>query len=231
MAYTTPRTWVVGETVTAAQFNQQIRDNLNALWVGTTAGDMAYFTSNTARARLGIGAAGSLLRSTGSAPAWLAPGTEGKVLTISAGVPAWVAPAYVPYTDRCSVYNATNLNSVPNGAITWANEHYDTSGWHSTSVNTQRITVNAAGTYIATAYILHTGQSTLLTYRAAILVNNLTVVSGETTQLENSRQPEFSLTTRPIDLVNGNYFSVYLDLSGISVNVDATSYFSVVRIA
>lgn len=31
MAWTTPRTWVAGETVTAALFNTHIRDNLNAL--------------------------------------------------------------------------------------------------------------------------------------------------------------------------------------------------------
>lgn len=31
MAYTTPRTWVAGERPTAAQFNQEIRDNIAAL--------------------------------------------------------------------------------------------------------------------------------------------------------------------------------------------------------
>jgi len=31
MAYTTPRTWVTGELVTAAMLNQQIRDNENAI--------------------------------------------------------------------------------------------------------------------------------------------------------------------------------------------------------
>ncbi len=30
MAYTTPRTWVAGEVLTAAQLNEQIRDNLTA---------------------------------------------------------------------------------------------------------------------------------------------------------------------------------------------------------
>ncbi len=32
MAWTTPRTWVVGETPTAAQFNAHVRDNLNFLY-------------------------------------------------------------------------------------------------------------------------------------------------------------------------------------------------------
>ena len=32
MAWTTPRTWVAGEVVTAALMNAQIRDNVNAVW-------------------------------------------------------------------------------------------------------------------------------------------------------------------------------------------------------
>jgi len=32
MAYSSPRTWVTGEVVTAAHMNQEVRDNLNALF-------------------------------------------------------------------------------------------------------------------------------------------------------------------------------------------------------
>src|SRR4030095_8765276 len=32
MAWTTPKTWSAGETLTAANFNTHIRDNLNATW-------------------------------------------------------------------------------------------------------------------------------------------------------------------------------------------------------
>lgn len=32
MAYTTPRTWVIGETVTAAMLNEQVRDNISYLY-------------------------------------------------------------------------------------------------------------------------------------------------------------------------------------------------------
>ncbi len=44
MAWTTPRTWVAGETPTAAQFNAHVRDNLDALSLHThdgSAGDGA----------------------------------------------------------------------------------------------------------------------------------------------------------------------------------------------
>lgn len=37
MAWTTPRTWVAGETVTAALFNSHIRDNFNAIGAAWTA--------------------------------------------------------------------------------------------------------------------------------------------------------------------------------------------------
>jgi hypothetical protein len=34
MAYTTPRTWTAGETVTAALMNTHLRDNLTAIVTG-----------------------------------------------------------------------------------------------------------------------------------------------------------------------------------------------------
>lgn len=42
MAWTTPRTWTVGEVVTAAQMNEQLRDNLNYLKSRTDVADYAY---------------------------------------------------------------------------------------------------------------------------------------------------------------------------------------------
>ncbi len=74
MAFTTPRTWTYGETVTEAQFNEQIRDNFNAVWVGTTAGDIDYYTSSTTKTRLAGGTANALkylqLDSGGTALQW-----------------------------------------------------------------------------------------------------------------------------------------------------------------
>ena len=60
MAFTTPRTWTYGETVTEAQFNEQLRDNMNALWVGQAAGDIDYYTSSTTKTRLAGGTANAL---------------------------------------------------------------------------------------------------------------------------------------------------------------------------
>jgi hypothetical protein len=51
---------------------------------GTTAGDLDYYTSGTAKARLGIGTAGQLLtvNSGATAPEWAAPPSGGKVLQV-----------------------------------------------------------------------------------------------------------------------------------------------------
>ncbi len=39
--FTTPRTWAIGELITKAMLDQQIRDNENAMWVYTAAGQIA----------------------------------------------------------------------------------------------------------------------------------------------------------------------------------------------
>ena len=70
MAFNNGFTAVTGATYTAAQYNTYVRDNFTAIWVGTTAGDMDYYTSATAKTRVAIGANGSYLESSGSAPSW-----------------------------------------------------------------------------------------------------------------------------------------------------------------
>lgn len=53
--------------------NTHVRDNLLATAAGvvTTAGDMAYATAANTLARLAVGAASAVMRSTGSAPSWV----------------------------------------------------------------------------------------------------------------------------------------------------------------
>lgn len=71
MAFNNTFTAVVGATYTASQYNTYVRDNFTAIWVGTTAGDIDYYTSASAKTRLAIGTAGQILMSTGSAPSWV----------------------------------------------------------------------------------------------------------------------------------------------------------------
>lgn len=57
-------------TYTAAQYNTHVKGNFNSIWVGTTAGDLDYYTSSTAKTRLAIGASGRVLTSNGTIPTW-----------------------------------------------------------------------------------------------------------------------------------------------------------------
>ncbi len=79
MAWTAPRTWVTGETVTAALMNAHIRDNLleTSAATVTTAGDIAFAdAANSMGSRVGIGAANSHLVSDGSSPVWRTIATD-----------------------------------------------------------------------------------------------------------------------------------------------------------
>ncbi|TXH55815.1 MAG: hypothetical protein E6Q97_07940 [Desulfurellales bacterium] len=72
MAFDNSFTAVTGATYTAAQYNTHVRGNFSAIWVYTTAGDIAYAVNSTTLSRLGIGTSGYLLSSNGSAPLWVA---------------------------------------------------------------------------------------------------------------------------------------------------------------
>lgn len=82
-----------GDWIDAAWGNTYWRDNFAALYPYTTAGDLAYGVSaGGALARLGIGGAGALLYSGGSAPAWKAAGAVGEFLYgAGAAAPSWLA--------------------------------------------------------------------------------------------------------------------------------------------
>lgn len=72
MSITVVPSAITGQTLSAAQWNTQVRDNINGIWVLTTAGDLLYATGASAAARLAAGAAYKTLRmnSAGNAPEW-----------------------------------------------------------------------------------------------------------------------------------------------------------------
>lgn len=72
MAYSAHPTVVTGQTWSAANQNQYVKGNFDALWPFTTAGDLAYATGATALNRLAIGTARQVLRvnSGATAPEW-----------------------------------------------------------------------------------------------------------------------------------------------------------------
>lgn len=82
----------------------------------------------------------------------LAIGTTGQVLTVAGGVPSWATPASGSSFAGVSLWKSAN-QSYSSGAgvnATFDSELFDTHGYHSTSTNTDRITIPSgkAGYYL-----------------------------------------------------------------------------------
>jgi hypothetical protein len=89
----------------------------------TTTGDIIYASAANTPARLGIG-------------------STDQVLKVSSGIPAWGAAPKSAFVG-CRLFNSGNLTITNNTitAATWDSETFDTDGFHSTSTNTNRITI------------------------------------------------------------------------------------------
>jgi len=101
---------------------------------GTTAGDIDYYTSSTAKARIGIGTAGQVLKVNSGATA-----------------PEWGAAPAASFVG-VSLFNSSATTSIANNTATAAlfdSESFDSDAFHSTVTNTSRITipVGKAGKY------------------------------------------------------------------------------------
>jgi len=129
MAWTSPRTWVTGELVTASILNTYVRDNQDALDDGRlsiasqAAGDVVYASSSTQLARLAKDE-GKFLKSGASAVSWAAVESdigivEGR-LTASTGVPVTIADVsgttniyFTPYAgNRIALYDGSSAWEV-----------------------------------------------------------------------------------------------------------------------
>jgi len=109
--------------VTAANDWNVMVANFDAIWVGTTGGDMDYYSSSTAKTRIAIGSAFTFLRSNGSVPAWLSLvyRRQGGSATV------WSTPGTTTYTPTATIIQAgTQDVTVSSGgtnsvAITYPN--------------------------------------------------------------------------------------------------------------
>ena len=126
--------------------------NLNP---GTTAGDIDYYTSSTAKARIAIGTAGQVLQvnAGATAPEWAA--------VVSATGPA------------ISVYRTTDQTVTANTytKVQFTSEEFDTDSCYDTSLH--RFTPNVAGKYLIQHCIIGTG-----TQNYSILYKNGTRIKG-----------------------------------------------------
>ncbi len=128
MAWTAPRTWVTGETVTAALMNAHIRDNLleTSAATVTTAGDIAFAdAANSMGSRLAIGAATTHLVSTGSVPVWRASATDVDSGSAAAGPTSYTTLADVPtwgFTTEIEVTVTTGTVALVLFKATLAND-------------------------------------------------------------------------------------------------------------
>lgn len=206
MAYTAPYTFTALELLTAAKMNA-IQANITALWAGTTAGDMDYYTSSSAKTRVGIGGAGAILRSTGSAPSWLSIGTTGQILASNGTALNWVSG------ER---YIFVHLNSD----VALATGDYQ--GWfmippalNATNITHVSACRKAGGTGVPALQLRN------VTYSLDVLSTKVTIDSGETTS--------GSAATQPVINTLNNYCETYAQFA-VDVDAAGTNTFNCVFI-
>lgn len=122
MAWTTPRTWVAGETVTAAIMNTHVRDNLN--WLDTRIGGRAATNATQAIAANTITTANN-----GGTAAWTASQDSGGFVSATGGtttpitIPTGLGGIYVVGFHYFQVANSAGRLTAwlqVNGAGTYA---------------------------------------------------------------------------------------------------------------
>jgi hypothetical protein len=158
----TPRTWALGDYITAALMNAQLRDNLNALWPYTTKGDLAVALSSTGLDRLPVGANGQILTP-----------DSNQALGIK-----WAGAS-------CCSASRSNASSVNNGVstqLTLVTEDFDTDGFYPGGGNVITIPTGLDGIYLVGGQGYWQSSATPNTQRAICLYINTTYYYSSTVQ-------------------------------------------------
>jgi len=185
--------------------------NLNP---GTTAGDIDYYTSSTAKARIAIGTAGQVLKvnAGGTAPEWGAAAGSG-----------FVGVALVK-TSTQSVSNGTET------AITYTSETYDTDGFHDNSTNTSRLTIPSGkgGKYLFTGCYSFAQNATGVRY-LNLKVNNTTNLYLDFENSNSSGYDQFNSFSFVFNLVATDYVEMFA-FDGVVFIINSRAAISVVAI-
>jgi hypothetical protein len=123
--------------------------------------------------------------------------------------------AATPTFNGASVYDAAT-QSIPNSAwtlLTYSAEHYDTSNYHSTAVNTSRLVAPVTGYYLCRASANFAASGT--GYRALAICKNSAGVAG--TSFGGDFRPAATGTITLLNvsttlyLVAGDYLEVFVN--------------------
>lgn len=162
MAWTSPRTWVSGEVVSAALLNAHLRDNLleTAPAKVTTAGDVVYANGANSLARLAANA-GKLLHSSSTAPYW-GMAQPGEWFSMGAALTQNTTQSVDHNTiTAISWTDAEVFDHVPSGFT----------ALHSTASNPTRVVMTQRGFWFASG-IVDYASSTGGGVRSAVLRKN-----------------------------------------------------------
>lgn len=192
MSYNVVPTVATGDWITAGWVNTYIGGNFGALWVGTTAGDMDYYTSATDKARRAIGSAYQALR-----------------VNAAANAPVW---DHLMHMTR--LYRSSTQNYLSGAAadINWNAEVIDDQGWHDNSSNPNRVTLDFTGYCIPIASIYwnkNAGGSGTFHLTAKIQKNGVDTPNKVTVFEEiSAATKQFTFGGIPVSVVPTDYLSV-----------------------
>lgn len=117
MGYTSGYTAVTGANFTSAQYNQYVRDNLQACWgMGAMAGAILYLDASHNNYTLAAGFAGQFLKSNTGYPIWVFPDKPISGLQRQGGsASAWDTPGSSNYTPsqmlvQAGIVDVTDVN-------------------------------------------------------------------------------------------------------------------------
>jgi hypothetical protein len=170
----------------------------------TTTGDILYASSANTPARLGIG-------------------STDQVLKVSGGIPAWGAAPAASFVGA-SVYGSAyqSVTQLTETTLTWNSENYDTDNIHSTSTNTDRMTVptGKGGKWLVSGIIAN-GQTSGGYIEIYVTINGAAAAFPITSSGGSFLRQGTNVLSKIYDLAAGDYIRLvaYQNNNGGNINV------------